>query len=397
MQHADPAHTRPVSVWPPVPPGAESPVIPDAAPPVRVTLSDGSMHWLVSRYADVRTVLSDSRFSADDQHPGFPRLIPLPPLSGGLSFLRMDPPRHDVLRRVLTPRFTVRRIEALRPAVERTAEELLDGMERGGPPADLVQAFALPLPSRTLCELLGVPYRDHAMFQEHSTNVVATDTDPDTATASFTMLEEYLAELVEEKRARPTDDLIGAALAQQESAALTDEDVVALARLMLIAGHETTANMISMSVLTLVRHPERAAALRGAPELLRPAVEELLRYLAVVRDGIARVATERVRLGGQVIEAGEGVVVSLQSANHDAAAFPDAAELDLGRDARGHVAFGYGVHQCIGQALARVQLQIALTALLRRFPRLRAAVVPEDLAFREFSVVVGPRSLPVAW
>ncbi len=397
MDDARFTHTQPVSAWPPVPDRGTSTVIPSATSPVRVTLADGSGHWMVSRYEDVRTVLSDPRFSADDQNPGFPRTTPLPPFPGGLSFLRMDPPRHSVLRRVLTPRFTVRRIEALRPAVERTTGELLDMMEESGPPADLVAAFALPLPSRTVCELLGVPYQDHAMFQEHSTNIVATDTDVETSTSSFVALEKYLASLVEEKRARPQDDLISAALAQQDSAGLTDEDVIALARLMLVAGHETTANMISLSVMTLLRHPEWAAALRGDPELMRPAVEELLRYLAVVRDGISRVATERVELGDQVIEAGEGVVVSLQSANHDDGTFPDAEQLRLRRDARGHVAFGYGIHQCIGQALARVQLQIALTAILRRFPRLRPAVDLDTVEFREFSVVIGARSLPVTW
>lgn len=397
MDDARFTRTQPVAVWPPVPEGAMSTVIPVAGPPARVTLRDGSRQWMVSRHADVRTVLSDPRFSADDQDPGFPRTTPLPPFPGGLSFLRMDPPRHSVLRRVLTPRFTVRRIEALRPAVERTTAELLDAMKESGPPADLVRAFALPLPSRTVCELLGVPYRDHAMFQQHSTNVVSTDADVETATASFAVLEQYLAGLVAEKRARPQDDLISAALAQQESGELTDEDVVALARLMLIAGHETTANMISMSVLALLRRPERAFELRADPGLMKPAVEELLRYLAVVRDGIARVATERVELGDQVIEAGEGVIVSLQSANHDDGAFPDAGRLDLHRDARQHVAFGYGVHQCIGQALARVQLEIALTALLRRFPRLRPAVDVDTVEIREYSVVRGATSLPVTW
>ncbi|EST24783.1 hypothetical protein N566_24830 [Streptomycetaceae bacterium MP113-05] len=171
---------------------------------------------------------------------------------------------------------------------------------------------------------------------------------------------------------------------------------MALARLMLIAGHETTANMISMSVLTLLRRPERTASLRADPDSVQRTVEELLQYLAVVRDGIARVATERVRVGDRMIEAGEGVV-SLQSANHDAAAFPAPAKLDLHRDARGHVAFGYGVHQCIGQALARVQLQVALTAVLRRFPGLHPAGDLDDITFREFAVVIGPRSLPVAW
>jgi cytochrome P450 len=397
MDDARFTRTQAVAVWPPVPDGGTSPVIPAVTSPVRVTLPDGSGHWMVSRYRDVRTVLSDPRFSADDQDPGFPRTTPLPPFPGGLSFLRMDPPRQSVLRRVLTPRFTVRRIEELRPAVERTTDELLDTMEENGPPTDLIEAFALPLPSRTLCELLGVPYRDHAMFQEHSTNTVATDVDAETSTASFVALERYLVDLVEEKRARPQDDLISAALARQESDALTDEDVVALARLMLIAGHETTANMIGMSVLTLLRQPEWASALRADSALMKPAVEELLRYLAVVRDGIARVATERVRLGDQVIEAGDGVIVSLQSANHDDGAFPDAGRLDLHRDARGHIGFGYGIHQCIGQALARLQLQIALTALLRRFPRLRPAVDLDSVEFREYAVVIGARSLPVTW
>ncbi|MEE1938169.1 cytochrome P450 [Streptomyces sp. TRM 70361] len=366
-------------------------------PATRVTLPDGSRPWVVSRYADVRTVLSDPRFSADDQRPGFPRVISLPPAPGWMSFLRMDPPRHTVLRRMLTAHFTVRRSEVLRPEVERVTDGLLDAMAESGAPADLVECFALPLPSLVISRLLGVPYEDHAMFQEHSRNITATDIPRETALASADRMERYFAELLAARRARPGDDLISLALAQQEAAAVTDEEIIAMARLMLVAGHGTTANMLGMSVLTLLREPGRADALRAEPELVRPAVEELMRYLSVVRNAITRVATEEVRLSDTVVAAGEGVIVELCGANHDGEVFPEPGRFDPHRDPRGHVGFGYGIHQCIGQALARVELQVALGGLLRRFPGLRLAAVPEEIIIHDQAVVVGPTSLPVTW
>ncbi|MCF6523531.1 cytochrome P450 [Streptomyces sp. JJ36] len=369
-----------------------------AAGPARFPLPDGRTVWVVGDNAHVRTVLSDPRFSADDQQPGYPRLLPLPLEPGGLSFLRMDPPRHDVLRRVLTPVFTMRRIEALRGPVTRLARELLGTLRAAGPPADLVAGFALPLPSQVICLLLGVPYADRAMFQHHSGVILSFDATGEEAGESMAALGAYLGELAAAKRAHPGEDLLSQAVRRQEATGMSDADVTAMARLMLVAGHETTANMIGLAVLTLFREPERQAALRADPELIKPAVEELLRFLSVVRAGIGRVALEDVPLTDEVtVRAGEGVVFSLRSANHDPAAFADPGTLDFGRDARGHLAFGYGVHQCLGQALARLELQIALRELLAEFPDLRSARPPEEIRVRDRTLVAGVESLPVVW
>lgn len=270
-----------------------------------VDLPDGSRVWLVGDYDDARTVLTDPRFSADDQIPGYPCLLPAPPRPGALSFLRMDAPQHGRVRRVLTPSFTMRRIEKMRPGIQDATRRLIEDMREEGPPVDLVDRFALPLPSLVICQLLGVPYEDHGAFQEHSRAFLSTDGTAEEATAALTALGDYIRTLALRRRTEPADDLLSTAVQQQEAAGMTDEDVVAMARLLLIAGHETTANMLGLSVLTLFEHPDQLSALHRDPALVKPAVEELLRHHSIVRTALGRVALADVLLpGGRTVRAG---------------------------------------------------------------------------------------------
>ncbi|MCX2971657.1 MULTISPECIES: cytochrome P450 [Streptomyces] len=350
--------------------------------------------WLVRSHEHARTVLGDARFSADDSLPGFPRASAVPP--GGLSFLREDPPRHSVLRRVLTSMFTVHNIEKMRPGITAAAEDLISGMKAQGPPLDLVEHFALPLPSLVICQLLGVPYQDHEVFQQQSKTVVSTSATEEEAGAALLALGDYLRGLAEGKRRSPGDDALSRIVTQQDAADMGDEEVVAMARLLLIAGHETTANMISMIVLSLFQSPAHMQQLRDDPALLKGAVEESLRHVSLVRSSLVRLATADVPLGGIVIREGEGVLIGTRGANHDPAVYPDPHTIDYTRDSRGHIAFGYGVHQCLGQALARLELTVAVRMLLDAFPHL-APTDLHDVVMKEDSAVYGVSRMPVTW
>ncbi|MEV7376844.1 cytochrome P450 [Streptomyces lydicus] len=365
-------------------------------PVTRATLWDGSSCWLVTRHEDVRAVLGDPRFSADATRPGFPFLT-----AGGRelvtstpTFIRQDDPEHARLRRMLTADFMIKKVEAMRPEVQRIAEELLDRMTDGRDAADLVTEFALPLPSLVICLLLGVPYEDHAFFQERSRILLSLRSAPEEVRTSQQELQQYLSRLAESKRHTPDDGIVSRLVARGE---LDNGDIASMGRLLLIAGHETTANMTALSTLTLLRNPGQLARLREDPSLIKGAVEELLRYLTIVHNGLPRVATEDVTVGGVTVRAGEGVLCTLNSANRDEAVFPGGDALDVGRDARRHVAFGFGVHQCLGQPLARVELQIALETLLRRLPELRLALPFEEVPFRHDMGIYGVHALPVAW
>ncbi|SEN74184.1 cytochrome P450 [Actinacidiphila rubida] len=373
---------------------------------VRVRLWDGSPCWMATRHADIRTVLRDRGFSADATRPGFPFL------SAGRqaltldrpTFIRMDDPGHARLRRMLTADFMIRKVAALRPAVRALADDLLDRMTaRPERTADLVADFALPLPSVVICLLLGVPYSEHAFFQRCSSTMLRTDATPEEVSTAQSELLEFLAGLAAAKRSAPDDGIISRLVARDE---LDDDEIASMGRLLLVAGHETTANMTSLSVLALLRDPRQAGQLRraarqdeaGDPAALDTAVEELLRYLTVVHSGLARVALEDVEVGGTLVRAGEGVLCMLGAGNRDEHAFPESGLLDLERpDARRHLAFGFGVHQCLGQPLARLELRVALPAVLDRLPDLRLAVPFEDLRFRHEMAVYGVHELPVAW
>ncbi|MFJ9457397.1 cytochrome P450 [Kitasatospora sp. NPDC101447] len=365
-------------------------------PVTRVSLWDGAPSWLVTRHEDVKAVLSDARFSSDSTRPGFPFISAgARQLNAGQpTFIRLDDPEHARLRRMLTGEFMIKKVEAMRPEVQRIADDLLDRMTAGRTGADLVHEFALPLPSLVICLLLGVPYQDHDFFQECSRILLRRDSSPEEVDAARDRLADYLVELTEAKRAEPDDGILSRLVARGE---LSTEEIGAMGRLLLVAGHETTANMTALSVLALLRNPDQLDHLRRHPESVPGAVEELLRYLTIVHSGLTRVATEDVEVGGVRIRAGEGVICMINTANRDTLEFPGGDELDLTRDARRHLAFGFGVHQCLGQPLARLELHIALDTILRRLPRLRLAVPFEEVRFRGEMLIYGVHELPIAW
>ncbi|MFD8749589.1 cytochrome P450 [Kitasatospora sp. NPDC059577] len=362
----------------------------------RVSLWDGAPSWLVTRHEDVKAVLSDARFSSDSSRSGFPFISAgARQLNAGQpTFIRMDDPEHARLRRMLTGEFMIKKVEAMRPEVQRIADDLLDRMTTGRTGADLVHEFALPLPSLVICLLLGVPYQEHDFFQECSRILLRRDASPEEVDAARERLSDYLIQLTEAKRAEPDDGILSRLIARGE---LSTEEIGLMGRLLLVAGHETTANMTALSVLALLRNPDQLDHLRRHPESVPGAVEELLRYLTIVHSGLTRVATEDVEVGGVRIRAGEGVICMINTANRDAGEFPDGDELDLTRDARRHLAFGFGVHQCLGQPLARLELQIALDTILRRLPGLRLDVPFEDVRFRGEMLIYGVHELPIAW
>ena len=369
----------------------------------RVRIWDGSTPWLLTRHDDVRAVLADRRFSSDPAKPGFPNQSPVSKFrrehSKG-SFLTMDDPAHARYRRMLVGEFTVRRIEALRPRIEATVHALLDSMTAGPNPVDLVSAFALPLPSLVICHLLGVPYADHEFFQRKSREMLDTTGDPAEALRAGKELAAYLYKLIKAKQAEPGDDLLSRLIdARLRTGELTDREITSMAILLLVAGHETTANQLALGVAALLRDPDQVEVLRTAtePEVVNGAIEELLRLLTITHFGRRRIATEDVELNGTLIKAGEGVIAAADIANRDPHLFADPEAFDPARTPNRHVAFGFGVHQCLGQPLARLELQLALPALLRRFPGLRLAADLDRIPFRDKLPIYGPQELPVAW
>ncbi|WP_329124958.1 cytochrome P450 [Streptomyces sp. NBC_01465] len=364
-------------------------------------LPDGAPCWLVTGYSEVRAVLADPRFSADARTPGFPFLSPgqRQLATAKPSFIRMDDPEHARLRRMVTKDFLVKRIEALRPGIQAIVDETIDRMLAKGQPADLVGDFALPVPSLVICLMLGVPYEDHDLFQSLSRTLLDNTTTRERAAEAHHELMDYLARLAAHKADHPGDDILSRLVARED---LNAQETASLGFLLLVTGHESTANMSAIAMLALLRDPDRAAALRADPALVPGAVEELLRWLTIIHLGLGRAATEDVEIGGRTVRAGDGVICMLSTANRDPDMFggegaTDPEELDLTRDARRHVAFGFGVHQCLGQPLARAELQIIVETLLRRLPGLRLAVPEQELAYSTENIVYGLKALPVAW
>ncbi|MEU9112894.1 cytochrome P450 [Streptomyces sp. NPDC048483] len=385
----------------PFDPPAEFGALRTEQPISKISLPDGSWAWLATRYSDIRAILGDTRFSSDTTLHGYP----LSGMTGGgnthnRGFIRMDPPEHTRLRRMVTREFMVKRVEALRPEIQRITDELCDAMERrAGEDVDLIEALALPVPSLVISLLLGVPYDDHDVFQRLTGTLLSRTVPDDEREAARVELRDYLDQLVTGKEADPGDDILGRLIVeQQRTGEITHDEVAAFAALLLIAGHETTANMIGLSALTLMRDPGAAERLRQEPGLIRGAVEELLRFHSIIRNGPRRVATADIEIDGHLIRAGEGVVAAVPAANRDESVFADADRLDITRpNAQHHVAFGYGIHQCLGQALARVELQVVIGTLLRRFPTLRPAVPVDEIPFRTDMAIYGCHALPVTW
>ena len=365
-------------------------------PVARVVLPNGSESWALTRLEDVRTMLSDPRFSSDRRHPNFPLLTPgQRPLLRNFrpSLVGMDPPEHGPARRAVVGEFTVKRMAALRPRIQQIVDEHIDALLAGPRPADLVKALSLPVPSLVICELLGVPYTDHEFFQQRTVKLLRRTTPPAERAAAVDELRDYLRDLVGQKAKEPGDDL----LSRQLEGSTDLEDLVSLGFLLLLAGHETTANMISLGVLALLEHPDQLAIIRADPRQTPAAVEELLRYFTIAEFATARVAIQDVEIGGAVIRAGEGVIALANTANRDPAAFHGGDRLDVERGARHHVAFGFGAHQCLGQNLARLELQIVFDTLFSRVPTLRLATAVDDLPFKDDANLYGVYELPVTW
>ncbi|MGP3934447.1 cytochrome P450 [Nonomuraea sp. KM88] len=381
----------------PFDPPAELTEAREHGPISRLPFPDGHQGWLVTGYDLVRSVLADSRFSSRKElmrhHPIIDYGdIEVPPAPPG-EFLLMDEPRHSRYRKPLVGKFTVRRMRLLTERVQQVTTEHLDAMEQAGPPADLVTAFAKPIPAVIICELLGVPYEDRSSFQEHIDKFLGGEASDEDLIAAYTATQQYLAELVAAKRADPTDDVLSDLLDSD----LTDEELRGIALILLSAGFDTTANMLALGTFALLRNPAQLAALRADPALADRAVEELLRYLSVAKM-FMRTALEDVELGGHTIKAGTAVILQYNVANRDPERFAAPHTLDLRRQDGGHLAFGHGIHQCLGQQLARVEMRVAFTALLARFPTLRLAVPAEEVALRpETADIYGVKSLPVTW
>jgi cytochrome P450 len=340
-------------------------------------------------------VLGDPRFGQRPLRvamdlPGFLEAIDEGPESSG-DLATMDPPEHTRLRRLQTGYFTVRRIEEHRGLVERIVSGQLDAMEEAGPPADFVELFAFPVPSMSICEILGVPSADRGRF-EHPTAVLMAGlgSTPEEKKQAMEDFYEYTHVVIEQKRARPGDDILSDLMA---TGALTDAELAGVAWFLFGAGHHTTARMFRLTALLLLTQREHWETLRADPSLIEGAVEELLRYLTINGSTLARTATEDVEIDGIVIKAGESVTVSLEAANRDPAMFPDPDRFDPTRDATGQLSFVHGRHMCLGQHLARLELRVGLEGLIQRFPDLRLAVPPDEVPIQAGDIV----SIPVSW
>jgi cytochrome P450 len=371
-------------------------------PVTQVVMPSGEPAWVITRYADAREVLRDHvRFSSvppplEIERPLSPDAHnrPLPRLRG--FFATCDPPEHTKFRQMLAPEFTVRQIGRMRPRIEAVVAACFSAMERAGPPVDLVRAFALPVPTAVICDLLGVPVADHVKFQQLAASIEDLTVSHEQLRASFTELAAYAFGVAAEARRKPGDNLLGRIVTKHGSD-LTDEELSGIFAMFLLAGYEGPANMLALGSLVLFRHPEQRNTICTDPDSVVPAVEELLRYLSVVHIGQVRTATEDVTIAGQLIRAGEYVMCSMSSANRDEQFRRNADEFDIGQRASAHIAFGYGPHQCLGQQLARMEMRIALPALFNHFKELRLAVPFEMVPFRRNTPIKAVRALPVTW
>ncbi len=366
-----------------------------------LTYADGHEGWIVTSHSLARAVLSDRRFSSRPElrHSAVHEVLgdgqpPEEDVPG--MFVGMDPPDHTRYRRLLTGELSVRRMRQLETKIAATAHELVDRMTKAAADgaADLVTSFAIPLPSRVICELLGIPYREWERIQPVSDRMLRIDSTAAEVKECYAVIFEFLGEVVARKQREPTDDLLGGLVGTAE---LSSAELTSVAFQLFTAGHETTANMLSLGTYALLTHPEQLAALRADRSLLDRAVEELLRYLTVIQFGISRGASEDVELEGQLIRKGQTVTVSLPAANRDPERFDDPDTLDVTRAPTGNLAFGFGVHQCVAQQLARTEMRIGYGVLLDRLPGLRIAVPDKDVPMRDGAIVYGVQSLPVAW
>lgn len=355
---------------------------------------NGTPGWLITGYNNVRQVLADPRMSVrgiDDSSRGDAGEEAVPGF-----FVAMDPPQHDDLRRILAREFTPRRMAAMRPTIERIANELIDEMEKAEGPVDIIDALFLPLPSLVICELLGVPYDRHDFFQDRTRAVLKRGNTPEQIGAAIGDVMGYLAELVGIKTETPGDDLVSLLIKHIESGDLSVIDVAGMSTFLLMAGHETTGNMLGLGLFALFEHPEQFAELKDDLDLMPQAVEELLRYLDII-GSLPRTATEDMEIAGHAIGKGELIMFATEKGNRDADVFPDPDVMDFHRDATRHLTFGHGIHACLGAPLARLELAVVYTLLIERLPNLRLAVPASEIEMKNDARIFGIHELPVTW
>ncbi|MGW3976019.1 cytochrome P450 family protein [Streptomyces mirabilis] len=371
----------------------------DTAPVHRVAGTDGNPAWLVTRYEDVREALANPLLSMDKKHalPGSYQGLSLPPALDA-NLLNMEAPDHTRIRRLVVRAFTARRIEQLRTPVRETADRLLDALGRHGS-ADLIAAYAAPLPITVICDLLGIPGEHRRDFRAWTDVLVAPDpARPGAAKEAVAAMLGFLTQLLADKRKKPADDLLCDLIAvRDEDDRLSEDELMSLAFLILFAGYENTVQLIGNAILGLLAHPDQLAALRANPERFPNAVEEFARHEGPALLAIRRFPVEDVTIGAVTVPAGETVLLSLAAANRDPARFPDPERLDLGRDASGHLALGRGIHYCVGAPLARLETEIAVSALLERLPDLALDTDPAELRWRPSLRARGLLALPVTY
>ena len=374
----------------------------EAKPLSRVRIWNGTTPWLITGHEVARALFSDSRVSVDDRRDGFPHwnehmlsTVNKRPRSVFTS----DAEEHTRFRRMLSKPFTFKRVEALRTAIQQVTDECIDEILGGPQPADIVAKLALPVPTKVISEMLGVPYEDHEFFQHHANVGLARYASAEEGQKGAMSLHKYLINLVEKKIEDPSEDAVSDLAERVTAGEISVKEAAQLGTGLLIAGHETTANMIGIGVLALLESPEQAALLRDSedPKFIANAAEELMRYLSIIQNGQRRVAIDDIEIGGETIRAGEGIIIDLAPANWDAAAYPEPDRLDFTRDAGQQLGFGYGRHQCVGQQLARAELQIVFHTLLRRIPTLRLALPFDEVPFKHDRLAYGVYELPVAW
>jgi len=378
----------------------------EVKPLSRVRIWDGSTPWLITGHEVARELFADSRVSVDDRRSGFPHwnehmlsTVNKRPRSVFTS----DAEEHTRFRRMLSKPFTFKRVEGLRPAIQKITDECIDAILAGPQPADIVSALALPVPTVVISELLGVPYEDHEFFQHHANVGLARFASAEDGQKGAMSLAKYLSNLVEAKMAIPpgegTEDAVSDLAERVTAGEISVKEAAQLGTGLLIAGHETTANMIGIGVLALLENPEQAALLRDSddPKFIANAAEELMRYLSIIQNGQRRIAIEDIEIGGETIRGGEGIIIDLAPANWDANAYPEPSKVDFNRDAGQELGFGFGRHQCVGQQLARAELQIVFQTLLRRIPTLQLAIPFDEVPFKHDRLAYGVYELPVTW
>jgi pentalenic acid synthase len=394
-----------LDVLPELPFNRECPYHPPAAyeqlrargPVTKVQQFDGRAVWAVTGHAETRALMSNPNMSVNRFHPNFP--MPIPALAqlqtsrtaaiGAL--IRTDPPEHAKQRRDILPSFTLKKIAALKPGIQRIVEQQIDAMLAQGSSADLVDAFAKPTVAMVLSQLLGIAYEDRGYFEE----LTYRRFDPEQVVDAMSALTAYLEQVLRAKETKRGDGLLDDLVEHVLNGTLERDELVRYALVLVIAGQETTANTIALSVLTLLAHPEQLAQLQADRDLWPNAVEELLRFLSIT-GGLSRVATADIEIGDKLICEGDGLIFLNPAANRDERQFDRPNELDVGRSVRNHLSFGFGIHQCIGQNLARVELEITLRTLFERIPNVRLAVAVDQIPVRQ-GLVFGLVELPVSW